>query len=156
MINGVLIENNLVVNVAVFNSAEDLFSGWIEQPTGVSVGKGWSTEDGGLTFDEPALTTEQSLSNLDDVRDEALKALIHTYPDGSSIRVRPLEFAADESNMRNAIERMNRLNITTQDWFMVDKTSRPVTVEELREALDSGQDQASAVWNTFLVDMASL
>lgn len=53
MINGLLVESNEVVNVALFNSAEDLFAGWIEQPEGEVVGKGWTTEDDGLTFNEP-------------------------------------------------------------------------------------------------------
>lgn len=84
------------------------------------------------------------------IRDEALRTLTHDFGDGRVIQVRPADFANDELNIRNAIERMQRLGLTQQPWVMVDNTSHMVTVAELETAIASGQDQGAAIWQTYI------
>jgi len=88
-----------------------------------------------------------------EIRDTALKGMVHDYEDGRVIQVRPPKFAEDESNIRNAIEMMVRLGVELTDWYMADNLPYPVTVEDLRKALDSAQDQGAAIWADFLSDV---
>ena len=61
--------------------------------------------------------------------------------------------ALDESNIRNAIERMTRLSIIEQLWYRLDNTPYNVTINDLQIALDSGQDQGAFIWETFLTSL---
>ena len=82
-------------------------------------------------------------------RDLALSEMVHDFGDGRVIQVRPI----DEANLRNAIERVSRLSNEPIDWLMADNTKHPVYLAELQEALNSGQDQASAVWYQYFIDL---
>lgn len=83
---------------------------------------------------------------LQNRRDELLESLTHTYQDGRVIQCRE----SDEQPIRNAIERMQRSGLTKQLWRMADNTSALVTVDELHEAIVSGQDQGAQVWSDFM------
>ena len=85
-----------------------------------------------------------------EIRDDALRNLTHDFGDGRVIQVRPADFANDELNIRNAIERMNRIGLTQQPWVMVDNTSHMVTVAELETAITSGQDQGATIWQAYI------
>ena len=85
-----------------------------------------------------------------EIRDDALRNLTHDFGDGRVIQVRPADFANDELNIRNAIERMNRIGLTQQLWVMVDNTSHMVTVAELETAINSGQDQGAVIWQVYI------
>lgn len=52
MIRGMLIENGVVVNVAVFETVDDLFDGWVEVADRVNVGPGY-IDNGDGTFSAP-------------------------------------------------------------------------------------------------------
>lgn len=78
-------------------------------------------------------------------RDEALEQLVHDFGDGRVMQVRK----SDEQNIRNAIEIMQRHQLSTYSWFMADNTMHDVTLAELQTALESGQDQAAIVWQEF-------
>lgn len=94
-------------------------------------------------------TLSAPLSGPRAIRDKALSNLTHDFGDGRVIQVRPANFAADESNIRNAIEEMTRNNIDSQPWHMADNTTALVTADELRTALDSAQDQGKSIWGEF-------
>lgn len=81
-----------------------------------------------------------------EIRNDALRNLTHDFGDGRVIQVRPVGYAADETNIRNAIERMQRLNITEQPWRMADNATHLVSVADLEAAIVSGQDQGAAIW----------
>ena len=49
---GILVNNGVVVNSAVFTGIDDLFDGWLEAPLGVGIG--WSENDDG-TFSPPVI-----------------------------------------------------------------------------------------------------
>ena len=89
-----------------------------------------------------------------EIRDDALRNLTHDFGDGRVIQVRPVEYAADEANIRNAIERMQRLNITEQPWRMADNTTHLVGVADLEAAIVSGQDQGAAIWQAYFEALA--
>lgn len=117
-----------------------------------------------ISEDWQELTAEQIAEELDalkpahtaaQIRDEALAGLTHDFGDGRVIQCRPVEFAADELNMRNAIERMQRLGITQQLWFMADDTPHYVSIADLEAAIASGQDQGAAIWEQFIAAAAS-
>lgn len=79
-------------------------------------------------------------------RDEKLDALTHTLHSGHVIQCRP----RDEQPIRNAIERMQRLNMQVQPWRMKDNTHQPVTVSDLEDTLAAGQDLGAEVWAWFM------
>jgi hypothetical protein len=112
-------------------------------------------EDIGHTIPEGAVTDNpgQPPISAGDARDSALKSLVHDFGDGRIIQCRPPKFAQDESNMRNAIERMSRLSIPTQEWYMNDNTKAEVTAADLQTAIDSGQDQAAVIWADFFTSI---
>ena len=78
-------------------------------------------------------------------RQQALEELAYDCGDGRLIQCRP----QDEQNVRNAIERMQRLGLTEQVWRLADNTHQPVTLAELQAALAYGQDQAAVIWGVF-------
>lgn len=82
-------------------------------------------------------------------RDEALAAMVHDFGDGRVIQCRP----QDERNLRNAIERLQRLGEPSQLWRMADNSHHPVTVAELQAALAAGQDQGAAIWGRYFSDL---
>ena len=84
-----------------------------------------------------------------EIRDDALRNITHDFGDGRVIQVRPADYANDELNIRNAIERMQRLNITEQPWRMADNTTHLVSVHDLKAAIISGQDQGAAIWQAY-------
>lgn len=89
-----------------------------------------------------------------EVRDAALRSLLYDFGDGRVIQVRPQPFSADEANIRNAIERMGRLGIESQDWYMADNKPYPVTAAELQAALEGAQDLAAQIWADFFVSVS--
>ena len=77
-----------------------------------------------------------------------LRSLVHDFGDGRVIQVRPPETGSmDESNIRNAIERLTRTAEADEMWYMADNNFHRVTAAELQEALNSGQDQAKQAWD---------
>lgn len=97
-----------------------------------------------IPYSEPSKSPEQ-------IRDEGLQSIVLDL-DGDGVRViqcRPAKFAQDESNMRNAIEKMERDGTIQMAWFMSDDTVHQVTVADLQAAIASGQDQASVIWDQF-------
>lgn len=100
---------------------------------------------------------ENALSTLVATRDAALAALTHDFGDGRIIQVRPPGFSYDESNMRNAIERLGRGAPTDkQKWLAADNSVIELTGAELRAALDSAQDQVSVIWSQFFSGLEAL
>ena len=72
----------------------------------------------------------------------AMATIEHNFNDGRVIEVRPpVTGYADESNIRNAIEYMEKNGIATQKWKMKDNAWYPITLAELKTALESGQEQ---------------
>jgi hypothetical protein len=103
-----------------------------------------------LPYTAPAKSPEQ-------IRDEDLAALVLDL-DGDGVRViqcRPAKFAQDESNMRNAIEKMARDGVSSRLWYMADNVAHQVTSGDLQAAIVSGQDQADAVWTAFFQAISS-
>lgn len=94
----------------------------------------------------------QRIKILQIERDRRLNSLTHTLPSGYIIQCRLI----DEQNMRNAIERMQRLNTNKHPWRMADNSAGTVTVADLEETLISGQDQAAEVWQWFMIEAAKL
>lgn len=88
-----------------------------------------------------------------EVRDAALRALSHDFGDGRVIQVRPPKYADDESNIRNAMERMARQGQPSLSWMMEDNTIHSVTASELQDALNSAQDQGAQVWADFFEEV---
>lgn len=87
------------------------------------------------------------------IRDEDLQSIVLDL-DGDGVRViqcRPAKFAQDESNMRNAIEKMGRDGTADRLWFMADDSAHLVTVTDLEASIVSGQDQASDIWDQFFL-----
>lgn len=97
---------------------------------------------------KPVLTPEQ-------LRDQALASLTHDFGDGRVIQIRPFPFSADESNIRNAIERMGRKSSALQPWRMADNSLAMMTKAELQQALESGQDQTAEIWEAFFSAVAA-
>lgn len=90
-------------------------------------------------------------------RDAALAALTHDFGDGRVVQVRPPQFAHDESNMRNAIERLGRGAPTDkQKWLAADNSVIELTGAELKAALDSAQDQGAVIWSQFFSGLEAL
>lgn len=107
-----------------------------------------------VEFQQLVEDTNQSLVNDPRrIRDEALAALVHDFGDGRVIQCRPHPFS-DESNMRNAIEQMGRLNQTERLWFGADNTAVTVTAADLRTVIESGQDQSAVVWTDFFTSIS--
>lgn len=99
-----------------------------------------------LPYVTPANSPEQ-------IRDGDLQSIVLDL-DGDGVRViqcRPAKFAQDESNMRNAIEKMEREITPERLWFMNDNTAHMVTVADLQIAIISGQDQAADIWDQFFL-----
>lgn len=96
---------------------------------------------------------KNQLNDPRQVRDETLAALVHDFGDGRVIQCRPHPFS-DESNMRNAIEQMGRLNQTERLWFGADNTAVTVTAADLQTAIESGQDQSAVVWTDFFTSIS--
>jgi hypothetical protein len=80
------------------------------------------------------------------IRDDALASLVHDFGDGRVIQIRQ---GADESNIRNAIERMERLDSDSEQWLMVDNKFYSVSKSDLEIALQSGQDQVAQIWSDY-------
>lgn len=80
------------------------------------------------------------------IRDESLASLVHDFGDGRIIQIRQ---GADESNIRNAIERMDRLDSDSEQWLMVDNKFYSVSKSDLEIALQSGQDQVAQIWSDY-------
>jgi len=100
----------------------------------------------------PAELALKAYSGLQKTRDDSLAALVYDFGDGRVMQVRP----KDESNIRNAIERMTRLSISSREWHMADNTRHQVTAAELQTALESGQDQAATIWDDFFTALDGL
>lgn len=150
MIKGALVENGVIVNIAKFENSDDIFDGWVSVEDSSAIG---DIDNGDDTFSKPEPTEEElkriAMSEAISTRDSALRNMVHDFGDGRVIQVRPPQFGPDESNMRNAIERMERLSIDTQTWYMADNVPHQVRVADLQEALQYGQDQAAVIWDEF-------
>ena len=76
---------------------------------------------------------------------------------GRVVQVRPpLTGAPDESNIRGAIERLNRLGIESMLWVMQNNEEHMVTAAELNAALEYGQDQYAANWAAYRIALAEV
>lgn len=80
-----------------------------------------------------------------EMRDLALASLSYDFGDGRVIQTRP----KDELNITTAIEVMETNDINSIDWVMVDNTKHPVTVNELKEALNAGRLAGLAIWDNY-------
>ncbi|WP_432473347.1 hypothetical protein [Amphritea sp. HPY] len=138
------IENGTVIQIQPNKE-----TGFIEVEDSVVCGMQQEGDD----FVAPAIV--EPMKDAKTIRAEALSGLVHDFGDGRIIQVRPPEFAADESNIRNAIERMKRLSIAERGWFMADNTWHNVTAAELQVALNSAQDQGAVIWDQFFADIAT-
>ena len=94
---------------------------------------------------QPEPYTPSAEQVVEQQRDGALQQLVYDCGDGRLIQCRP----QDEQNVRNAIERMQRLGLTEQVWRLADNTHQTVTLGELLSALAYGQDQAATLWGAF-------
>ena len=76
---------------------------------------------------------------------------------GRVIQVRPqLTGNPDDSNIRGAIERLERLGLESMLWVMQNNEEHPVTVAELQAALEYGQDQYAANWAAYRLALAGV
>lgn len=91
------IENSVVIQVQPYKE-----HGFIETEESVVCGM-VVNDDGSFTNPNPPAKTAYQ------IRDEAFTTLVHDFGDGRVIQCRPQPFS-DESNIRNAIEQMGRLN----------------------------------------------
>ena len=104
MVHGLLVENGVVVNVALFKKAEDVFSGMVVDSTRkVSVGA--TTTDGISFTNQEKVTTlseeEKAKVNSKAKREESLDALANIYSDGQMVeRATDAEAAAGTDNTR--------------------------------------------------------
>lgn len=133
------VKGKKVVNVALFDEAP---SGWKECPDGVGVG--WLVNDDG-TYSAPA--ESEPTPRME--RDMALSGIVHDFGDGRIIQCRPHPFS-DEANIKSAIDRMTRISATDCDWLGMDDIAVKLSLSELKTVLESGQDQAAAIWADFL------
>jgi hypothetical protein len=149
-----IVTNGVITNIIEADDGYTLSGSEVVDGEGIHADIGWAYENGTPVEPEPSeLTAEDLLAAAEADRDSALKSLVHDFGDGRIIQCRPAKFAQDESNMRNAIERMSRLSITTQDWYMANNTKAEVTAADLQTAIDSGQDQAAVIWADFFTSI---
>lgn len=139
------VKDGLISNVAKFKDGGELPNGWSEAKNGESIG--W-IDNGGGNFSAP-IQPEQDPPTPKEIRDQALAALVHDFGDGRVIQCRPHPFS-DESNMRNAIEKMDRLGQSSRVWLSAHDTLFTVSQADLQTAIESGQDQSDVVWADFL------
>lgn len=95
------------------------------------------------------LPYKPSPSDEKKIRDNSLANITYDFGDGRVIQCRQGNFS-DESNIRNAIEIMERKGIAKRQWVMADNTKADVTVSDLKQALASAQDQAEKIWDEYL------
>lgn len=139
---GLLVVGGIVENVALF---DEVPSGWIKSPEGVGIG--WSYD--GSEFSAPdVVIPEPPELTAKEKRDISLLSMVHDFGDGRVMQVRPI----DQGNLVGEIARMTRNNDEPQSWRMADNTWRDVTVEDLQEALASGQDQGRVIWDQYRDD----
>jgi hypothetical protein len=132
---GLLIEDNKVVNVAIF---DELLTGWVEDTSGVGIG--WTdNRDGSFSAPEATPLTSQ------EIRDLALISIEYDFGDGRVMQTRP----QDESNIRNAIEVMEANSIGSIEWVMKNNVKHPVTSAELKAALTAAQSEAMQIWAAY-------
>lgn len=106
--------------------------------------------DGPWEVVQPEPYTPSTEQVAEPQRNEALQQLVYDCGDGRLIQCRP----HDEQNVRNAIERMQRLGLTEQVWRLADNSHQAVTLAELQAALAYGQDQAAIIWGEFFAATA--
>lgn len=75
------------------------------------------------------------------IRDEALNAITHTFPDGSVVQVRPSDLSNFQLAIAQGIDRK---------WVMEDNTTRITTVGELQAAMASGIAQGGSIWDDYI------
>lgn len=102
---------------------------------------------------EPVIDPLQKAMNM---RDVALASLVHDFSNGRIIQVRPPQFAGDAFNIDTAIEQMERNGLTERQWWMLDNKLHTITLDELKTAKASGQDQGVAIWEQFAADIAAI
>lgn len=108
-------------------------------------------------INNPPLTLAEQAAELTRLHYSALDDLVHDFGDGRVIQVRPQESGAlDEPNIRNAIEQMTRNLVTSREWKMADDTIGVLTLADLQSALNSGQDQATALWDAHIAALKAL
>ena len=145
--DAVLVDGGVVANISKFSG--EIPAGWVESPGGVGVGY---LDNGDGTFSAPASSPAPSTPK--DIRDTSLSKLAHDFGDGRVIQCRPYPFT-DESNMRNAIEKMARSGKADRYWLSSDNTPILVTSADLLAAIESGQDQGDAVWEEYFLSISS-
>lgn len=119
--------------------------GYLECPE--KVGASWFYNPVNGEFLSPDDFTPEIVTTPRQVFSNTLANMVHDFGDGRVIQVRPPETGkADESNIRNAIERMGRTGVPVESWYMADNTFHDITAAELQTALESGQDQTATAW----------
>ena len=135
------IENGIVESISVWRSGvEAEAAGLIPAIPGVGIG--WADSGGGV-FTPPARPSRFLPPRQ--IRDRALRQVSHTFSDGKEISVSP----AETPRIRDAIEIMEKRDIESTRWIVLDGSRRVITVAELREALEEGQAQSLAIWDAY-------
>jgi len=145
IVEAAFVDAGVVTNRTKFDDADPLPAGWIVCPPEVAIG--W-IDNGDGSFSPPPSNVPDPLSQQE-IRDELLRLLVHDFGDGRVIQCRPTPFFGDESNMRNAIEIMNRKAQSSRSWFDVNNTKVTVTIADLQAVIISGQDQADTIWTNY-------
>ena len=115
------------------------------------------TQEEADIINNPPPTSEEQAAELTRLHYDALGSLVHDFGDGRIIQVRPQEAEAlDEPNIRNAIEQMTRNLVASREWKMADDTIGILSLADLQEALNSGQDQATALWDAHIAALKAL
>ncbi len=102
----------------------------------------------GSVFLAPLIAVDKALSAKRALR-ESLSSLAHDFGDGRVIQVRHPDYAADAFNIDTAIDTMERGGEESRLWIMQDNQMHMVTLDELKVAKISGQDQGDAIWDEF-------
>lgn len=132
------IDNNVVVNIARFGESSVAPDGWVFADDDTNIGDKY--ENDAFVKSEAALK-----QTAKEIRDIKLVQLTHDFGDGRIMQIRK----QDESNIRNAIDMMEREGITEQPWRMADNTTHTVSVDDLKNALISAQNQGAQIWQEF-------
>lgn len=74
------------------------------------------------------------------LRDEKLEKMVHTFPDGRIVQVRPRDLTNYQVN----------INLGEPDeWILADNTIAMLSVEEMQQAVHSGMLQGKQIWKEY-------
>lgn len=102
-------------------------------------------EAGTVTTRQPE--TEESLSQLQQVRDQSLQSMTHELANEAVVQVRP----QDIINFQTAIQLGS-----DSEWVLADNTIRTLTVAEMQECLQAGMQQGKAIWDNYIASLKAL